>query len=142
MSTKVNVYLSFDGTCEAAFAFYEKVFNSKIAYSCKYGDQQEVASRVSDDDKKKILHAYLPISHETALMGADVVKGFGPNLVAGNNVAMSISTDTEDEAKRIFADLSVGGQVTMPLEKTFWNALYGMFTDKFGIHWMVNYSYE
>lgn len=142
MSTKVNVYLSFDGTCEGAISFYEKVFGTKRAYSCTYGEQEEMASSIAEGDKNKILHSYLPISDDTALMAADVVKGFGPDIVVGNSVALSVSPDTEEEAKRIFAELSEGGQVIMPLEKAFWNALYGMFIDKFGVNWMVNYNYE
>lgn len=74
-------------------------------------------------------------------MGSDVMPGQFP-VTQGNNYAISINTDSEEEAKRLFDGLSEGGQITMPLEKTFWGALFGMFTDKFGINWMVNYDYE
>ncbi|KAA6324410.1 hypothetical protein EZS27_026265, partial [termite gut metagenome] len=62
--------------------------------------------------------------------------------VMGNNFALSINTESEAEAKRIFNALSAGGKVSMPLEKTFLGALYGMFTDKFDVNWMVSYEYN
>ncbi|KAA6328450.1 hypothetical protein EZS27_022652, partial [termite gut metagenome] len=62
--------------------------------------------------------------------------------VMGNNFALSINTESEAEAKRIFNALSAGGKVSMPLEKTFWGALFGMFTDKFDVNWMVSYEYN
>ena len=75
-------------------------------------------------------------------MGSDSSGSFGHNTVAGNNFSLSVNTDSEEEARSVFEKLSAGGKVTMPLEKTFWNALFGMFTDKFGINWMVNYDYN
>jgi PhnB protein len=63
-------------------------------------------------------------------------------VTPGNNISLSINAETEDDAKRFFSALSDGGRIIMPLEKTFWGALYGMFTDKFGINWMVNYDYN
>jgi PhnB protein len=65
----------------------------------------------------------------------------GQTLKPGDNFSISLDTESEEEATRLFNGLSEGGQVTMPLEKTFWNAYFGMFTDKFGIQWMVNYDY-
>lgn len=87
------------------------------------------------------MHISLPIGN-TVLMGSDAVEGFGGIPKLGDNFSISINTESEEEAKRIFSGLSEGGKVTMPLEKTFWGALFGMFTDKFGINWMVNYDYE
>jgi Uncharacterized protein conserved in bacteria len=63
-------------------------------------------------------------------------------LVVGNNFYISINTESEEETARLFNGLSAGGQVTMPLHKAFWGAYFGMFTDKFGIQWMVNYDYN
>ena len=75
-------------------------------------------------------------------MGSDSSEAFGHATVMGNNFSISINAENEEEAKRLFDGLSAGGKVTMPLNKTFWGALFGMFTDKFGIQWMVNYDYE
>ena len=75
-------------------------------------------------------------------MGSDIGGEWAKHTVDGNNIQMSINAETEGEAKKIFDGLSAGGRVNMPLEKTFWGALFGMFTDKFGINWMVNYDYN
>ena len=86
------------------------------------------------------MHVTYPIGDGTLLMASDK-GGWGPELVVGNNFSISVNPDSEEEAQRIFHALSEGGIVTMPIEKTFWNALFGSTIDKFGINWMVNYSY-
>jgi PhnB protein len=74
------------------------------------------------------------------LYGADMTETFGEATVPGNNFALTVNTESEAEAQRIFNALSAGGNISMPLEKTFWAALFGMFTDKFDVNWMVNYD--
>jgi PhnB protein len=74
-------------------------------------------------------------------MGSDRPTAMGQGTI-GNNFSISINTGSEDEANNLFNGLSAGGQVTMPLQKTFWGAYFGMFTDQFGIQWMVNYDYN
>ncbi len=88
------------------------------------------------------MHISLPISDETVLMGSDSSEAFGPSPVQGSNITLSVNAASEAEAKRIFEGLSAGGKVLMPLEKTFWGALFGMLIDKFAIHWMINYDYN
>lgn len=80
------------------------------------------------------MHVSFRISDETVLMGCDTIKAFGRPCLVGNNISISINTKSEEEAKKLFAELSVGGQVTMTLDKIFWGALFGMFTDQFGIN--------
>ena len=137
---QVNVYLTFDGNCEEAFNFYKSVFGGEFPYAGKFSEMPSEYP-IPEADKNKIMHISLPIGN-TVLMGSDAVEGFGGIPKLGDNFSISINTDSEEEAKRIFSGLSEGGKVTMPLEKTFWGALFGMFTDKFGINWMVNYDYE
>ena len=84
------------------------------------------------------MHISLPISKETILMGSDSSEAFGLATTEGNNFSISINCDNVEEVTRIYNELSVGGKIKMPLNKTFWGAYFGMFTDKFGIHWMVN----
>jgi PhnB protein len=74
-------------------------------------------------------------------MGSDRAEVHGTGSF-GNNFSISVNADSEDEATKIFNGLSAGGNVTMPMEKTFWGAYFGMFTDKYGIQWMVNYDYK
>jgi PhnB protein len=93
---------------------------------------------ISDAEKEKILHIGLPISEETALFGCDTSEGWKTKMVEGNNIYICVNAGNEQEARRIFDALSAGGEITMPFEKQMWGSFNGMFTDKFGIHWMVD----
>lgn len=138
---QINPYLTFNGHCQQAFEFYKSVFGGEFAYIGKFKDmpsEQPLPPHVGE----LIMHVSLPISAETILMGSDANEHFGQTAQAGSNVSISINTGSEAEARKLFDGLSAGGTVTMPLDKTFWGAFFGMFTDKFGIHWMVNYDYE
>jgi len=73
-------------------------------------------------------------------MGSDTMPGMSPDIMVGNNFSISLGVDSKEEVDKLFDALSAGGKVTMPLEVTFWNAYFGMWTDKFGINWMVNYD--
>jgi PhnB protein len=132
-------YLTFNGNCKEAFDFYKSVFGGDYPYVGTYKDMP-AEFNVPESDKGKIMHISLPISKETFLYGADSSGSFGGVYQQGNNVSISLNTDSEGEANKLFNGLSAGGKVTMPLDKTFWGALFGMFTDKFGIHWMVNHD--
>jgi PhnB protein len=137
--TTINPYLTFNGTCEEAFNFYKSVFGGEFPYVGKFKDMPENPDfPVQESEKEKIMHISLPISKETVLMGSDSSEAFGPATVEGNNIQISINTNSVEETTRIFNELSSGGKIKMPLEKTFWEAYFGMFIDKFGIHWMVN----
>jgi len=139
--TTVNVYLTFDGNCKEAFEFYKSVFGGEFRNLSTFGEMppQEGMPPISDDYKDKIMHVSLPISTETILMGSDKGGGWGPDLTIGNNFSISVDPSSKEEADRIFNALGAGGIVTMPLEATFWDAYFGMLTDRFGINWMVNY---
>lgn len=138
--TSVNVYLNYDGNCEEAFNFYKSVFGGEFDNITRFNEMppQEGMPPMSKEDGNKIMHVSLMISKETALMGSDTVGEWAPSYKQGNNFSVSINTDTKEEAERLFNGLSQGGTVTMPLDKTFWSELFGMFTDKFGINWMVS----
>jgi PhnB protein len=101
---------------------------------------EEGKPSIPAEEDNKIMHVSLPISKETMLMGSDVGGEWCPELTKGNNFAVSISTDSKAEADRLFNELSAGGKVTMPMEKTFWGSYFGMFTDKFDINWMVGFD--
>jgi PhnB protein len=137
----VNVYLNFDGTCEAAFNLYKSVFDGEFTYLGRFGEIPSPDRPIPDAVKNQIMHMALPISGETMLMGSDSPESFGvPKLVPGNNYSIMVSVSSPEEAEKIYKGLSAGGKIIMPLEKTFWADLYGMWTDKFGINWMVDYT--
>lgn len=137
----VNVYLTFDGNCEDAFNFYKSVFGKEFSYIGRFGDMPpSEESKLSEADAKRIMHVSLPISNETILMASDTTSEWAGTLKQGNNFSVSINTASKEEADALFNGLSAGGKVTMPLANTFWGAYFGMFEDKFGINWMVNYD--
>lgn len=139
--TTVNVYLNFDGQCEEAFAFYKSVFGGEFSYIGRFNEMpQDENNKLSEADGNKIMHVSLPISAETNLFGSDTVGAWSPKLIQGNNYSISINASSKEEADRLFNGLSAGGQITMPLENTFWGAYFGMFVDKYGINWMVNFD--
>jgi PhnB protein len=137
----VNVYLTFNGNCEEAFNFYKSVFGGEFPYIGRFKDMPAEGGKAAPaEDAEKIMHVSLPISKETVLMGSDTGGEWAPNFKQGNNFAISVSTESTDEADRLFKGLSSGGQVTMPMDKTFWGSYFGMFTDKFGVNWMVSFD--
>ena len=137
--TTINPYLNFRGTTEEAFNFYVSVFGGKVLNIQRYKDTPE-AGQVPAADADKIMHMAISIGKDNMLMGTDALESQGRPFTAGNNFYLSVSTDTEEETEKIFNGLSAGGKVTMPLQKTFWGAYFGMFDDRFGIQWMMNYD--
>lgn len=135
----VEPYLIFNGNCEEAFTFYESVFGVKTTFISRYKDlPEEDRKHISEQDMNRIVHTLLPVSKQVSLMGSDAPDKI--KNVVGSNISLTLNMETRGEAERIFKNLSEGGEVTMPLQKTFWAELYAMFTDKFGIHWMIMFK--
>jgi PhnB protein len=141
--TTINPYLTFNGTCEEAFNFYKSVFGGEFPTISRFKEMPPNPDfKLTEADMERIMHVSLPISKETILMGSDSSEAFGKASIEGNNFSISINTDTVEEVTRIFKALSVGGVIKMPLKKTFWGSYFGMLTDSFGIHWMLNCALE
>lgn len=139
--TTVNVYLTFNGNCEEAFNFYKSVFGGEFPYIGRFKDMPaEGGKPVPAEYADKIMHVSLPISNETMIMGSDTGGEWSSGFSAGNNFSISITTDSKENADKYFNGLSEGGKITMPINKTFWGDYFGMFTDKFGINWMVSFN--
>ena len=139
--TTVNAYLNFNGNCEEAFNFYKTVFGGDFTYVGRFKDMPADGGKpVPKEEGERIMHISLPVSKETILMGSDTGGEWAADFKQGNNISLSIGTNSKAEADRIFNALSSGGNVTMPMNKTFWGDYFGMFTDKFGINWMVSYN--
>jgi len=143
-TARVCTYLNFPGNTEEAFLFYQSVFKTKFGGKGiqRFGELPADANHppVADAVKKMVLHVELPITGNHILMGTDAPKEMGFSLVRGNNMHICVEPSTREEAKRIFDELSAGGNVSMPLQDMFFGAYFGEFTDKFGINWMVNYK--
>lgn len=138
----VNVYLTFNGNCEEAFNFYKSVFGGEFPYMGRFSEMppSEEGKGVPPEDANKIMHVSLPISQETMLMGSDTGGEWASGYKQGNNFSISVNAASKEEADRIFNGLAAGGQVTMPMNKTFWGDYFGMLTDKFGIAWMMSFN--
>jgi len=136
--TRLNPYLNFKGNTEEAFNFYKSVFGGDIPMLVRFKDTPE-ASRVPANEQDKIMNISLCIG-DTVLMGTDALESMGHHLNPGNNFSLSYSAKTREEADNIFSKLSADGKVAVPMQQQFWGAYFGMFTDKFGINWMLSHD--
>lgn len=133
-NTLVQSYLFFGGRCEEALEFYRTAIGAQVEFLMRYKDSPEGTppGMVPPGFENKVMHATLRIG-ETRLMasdGCETGSGF-------DGFSLSLTVPTEAEATRAFAALADGGEVRMPLGKTFWSPCFGMLTDRFGIGWMV-----
>ena len=131
----LNSYLNFDGNCREAFDHYRSVFGGEFAIVQTFRDGPD-GMGVSEEEMDNIMHVSFPIG-DSVLMGSDVPAAFGGAPVTGTNVQVSVSPESKEDADRVFAGLSDGGKVTMPMMDMFWGDYFGTCTDKFGINWMV-----
>lgn len=139
--SKVSTYLNFARNTEEAFNFYKSIFGGEFEGGINRFSQvppQPGMPPLAEEDKNLVMHIALPILGGHMLMGTDAPESMGFKVVEGNNVHISLHPDTREETERLFKALSEGGKVTMELQDMFWGDYYGTFTDKFGIHWMVN----
>lgn len=133
----ITIYLNFNGNTEEAFNFYKDVFGGEFTLLDRF-EITPGSEKMSSEDRKLILHVTLDIGNGVELMGSDV-PSFREKVVPGSNAHYAIFVDSAEEADRIFARLSVGGKVTLPMADMFWGSYYGTVTDKFGINWMVDF---
>jgi len=131
----LEMFINFDGECREAVEFYAKVFRSEVGNLMTYSDTpSDSGYATSEADKNRIMYASVPIG-DTVLMLMDTPSGY--QLVKGNNVSPTISSDDKDEVSRMFLELSEGGTINTELTRTFFSDLYGSVTDKFGINWQI-----
>lgn len=142
---KLNPYLNFDGTCEAAFNFYKSVFGGEFKGGImKLKDLEEKNLEgmvIAEEDREKVMHVCLPIGDEL-LMGSDVTCDQRGLFKTGNSNYISVTPHSRKEADRLFNELSAGGVVEMPMADMFWGDYFGSFKDKYDIYWMINFNPE
>ena len=127
-------YVNFAGNCEEALNFYKEALNGELLQISHMG---EGPMEVPEHVKGKVMHARLKVG-ENVLYMSDT---FDPaSVMQGNNMSLSLQPDSLAETEDLFNKLSAGGTVKMPLQDTFWGARFGMFIDKFGVHWMLNFE--
>ena len=132
----IQIYLTFEGRCEEAIDFYKQALGAEVEMLMRYKDSPEQPSPGCDSrqDPEKVMHAAFRIG-ETLLMASDGQCSGSP---AFQGFSLSIPAADVAEAERHFGALADGGQVMMPLAKTFWSPAFGMLADRFGVPWMVN----
>jgi len=133
----LNPYLNFDGNAAEAFRFYQSVFGTEL--SIQWMKDAPGTESLTEEEKNRVLHASLPIGKEQYLMASDCLSSQGHVLKKGNNHYISITTDSREEADRLFHGLSSGGTIEMPMEEMFWGDYFGSFIDRFGICWMISF---
>jgi PhnB protein len=130
---QVNPYLMFDGQCEAAFTFYHQVLGGELGDMMTFAGSPAEAE-VPAEFANKIMHTQLTLG-DWAIMGSDCTP---EQYDAPKGFSVSLQISDPDKAEQIFQALAEGGNIQMPLEKTFWAQRFGMVVDKFGIPWMIN----
>jgi PhnB protein len=128
----VQPYLDFDGRCDEALEFYKKAIGAKVGMLMRFKDAPD-KSMITPGSENKVLHSQFQVG-DTIVMASDGRNSGKPNF---QGIMLSISANTEAEADKIFNGLAEGGQVQMPLGKTFFAPRFGMVADKFGVGWMV-----
>jgi len=128
----VQPYLFFDGRCEEALEFYKQAIGAEIGMLMRFKDAPD-QSMITPGAENKVMHAQVQIGDATVLMSDGHCQG----KINFQGFALTISAKSEAEADKTFAALAAGGQVTMPLAKTFFSPRFGMLADKFGVGWMV-----
>jgi PhnB protein len=132
---QVQPYLFFDGRCEEALEFYKSALGAEVEVMMRYKDapEQPPPGMIAPNWDDKVMHASFKIG-EATIMGSD---GMGPGEPDFKGFSLTVSADSEAEADRIFAALQEGGQVQMPMDKTFFASRFGLVADRFGVSWMV-----
>jgi len=136
---RVETYLFFNGRCEEAIEFYKKILGAEVTMLVRFKDSPEPPQpgMVPSGSENKIMHASFRIG-DTMLMASD---GHCTGQTNFQGFSESLTVANEAEADRKFAALAEGGQVQMPLTKTFWSPRFGMVTDRFGVGWMVSVAH-
>jgi PhnB protein len=135
----INPYINFNGNAEEAFTFYKSVFGGEFSNITRFKDLPNPGFTVSEKEATKIMHIALPIGNNV-LMANDVPEFMGKTNENENRSKISITADSKEEADKLFNGLSAGGQIEVPMDESPWGSYFGMFRDKYGIEWMVDYT--
>jgi PhnB protein len=135
----INPHINFNGNAEEAFTFYKSVFGGEFTKITRLKDLSGPEFPVAENDANKILYIALPIG-KNVLIGNDIPESMGRVNENENRSKISISVESREEADRLFSGLSEGGTIEMPIDDSPWGSYFGMFRDKFGIEWMVEFD--
>ena len=136
---QINPHINFNGNAEEAFTFYKSIFGGEFAEIMRFKDISSPEFPVTEKEANKIMHIALPIG-KNVLMANDVPESMGKTNENENRSKISISAESKEEADRLFNGLSVGGQIEVPIGDSPWGSYFGMFRDKYGIEWIVDFD--
>jgi len=135
----INPHINFNGNAEDAFTFYKSVFGGEFAKIMRFKDLASAEFPVSENEANLIMHIALPIGKDI-LMANDVPPSMGKTNENENRSKIVISAESKEEADKLFNGLSAGGQIEMPIADSPWGSYFGMFRDKYGIEWIVDFD--
>jgi PhnB protein len=137
----INPYLNFPGSTEEAMNFYKSILGGEFTAFQRYGEIPG-GERMPEADKTRVIHIALQVNKTTTIMATDALSMAEATFRRGNDFSVCIQAESEAEVDRIFDGMAAGGKIEMPVNKTFWGAYFGICIDKYGVQWMINYSYN
>lgn len=137
--TTINPWINFNGNAEQAFQFYKSVFGGEFTKIVRFKDIVSAEFKVPENEENKIMYIALPISKGNVLIANDVPEFMGKVNENENRSKILINTENKEEADRLFKELSVGGMVEGAMGDSPWGSYVGMFRDKYGIEWMIEF---
>lgn len=135
----INPHINFNGNAEEAFTFYKSVFGGEFAKVIRFKDLASPEFPIAEKEENKIMHIALPIG-KNVLIGNDVPEFMGKVNENENRSKISVSAESREEADKLFKGLSEGGSIEVPIEDSHGSSYFGMFRDKFGIEWIVDFD--
>ncbi|MCB9046407.1 MAG: VOC family protein [Chitinophagales bacterium] len=136
----INPHINFNGNAEEAFMFYKSVFGGDFSKIIRFKDISGPEMPIAEKDENKLMHIALPIGKNNKLMANDVPEFMGKVNEREHRSKISVSTESKEEADQLFNGLSAGGEIEVPITESFGGAYFGMFRDKYGIEWMVEFD--
>jgi PhnB protein len=137
---QINPHINFNGNAEEAFTFYKSVFGGEFTKVIRFKELASAEFTVAKEEENKIMHIALPIGKSSVLMANDVPEFMGRVNEKENRSKIYISTESKTEADKIFNALSAGGEIEASIDDSPWGSYFGMFRDKYGIEWMVDFD--
>jgi len=137
---QINPHINFNGNAEEAFTFYKSVFGGEFTKIIRFKDIAGPEFPVAKKEENKIMHIALSIGKNNRLMANDVPEIMGKTNENENRSKIVVSTESKEEADKIFNGLSVGGQIEGPIGDGPWGSYFGCFRDKYGIEWIVEFD--
>lgn len=140
--TSINPWINFNSNAEEAFNFYKSVFGGEFSKIVRFKDLESAEFQIPENDAQKIMHIALPIGNGSVLRANDVPEFMGKVNERENRSKIVVSTGNKEEAEKLFSGLSVGGEVEGQMGESPWGTYAGMFRDKYGIEWIVEFTQE